>query len=66
MTTFFETMANVDFCMFLLGAFGIHFFTWIHKMIPKCNALCVRCYLYCTDLLSFDTLSLNIANKKPD
>lgn len=38
MTTFFETMANVDFCMFLLGAFGIHFFTWIHKMIPKCNA----------------------------
>lgn len=38
MTTLIETMANVDFCMFLLGTFGIHFFMWIHKMLPKCNS----------------------------
>lgn len=38
MTTFFETMAECGFLLFLLGAFGIHFLPWIHKMIPKCNA----------------------------
>lgn len=38
MTTLIETMANVDFCMFLLGTFGIHFFMWIHKMLSKCNS----------------------------
>ncbi len=37
MATLIETMANVDFCMFLLGTFGIHFFIWVHKMLSKCN-----------------------------
>nr|DAM58880.1 MAG TPA: hypothetical protein [Caudoviricetes sp.] len=37
MMTLFETMANVDFCMFLLGTFGIPFFMWVHKMLSKCN-----------------------------
>lgn len=37
MTALFETMANVDFCMFLLGAFGISFYMWVHQMLSKCN-----------------------------
>lgn len=36
--TLFETMANVDFCVFLLGAFGIPFYMWVHKMLSKCNS----------------------------
>ena len=39
MMTLIETMANVDFCLFLLGVFGISFFTLIHKILCKCNSL---------------------------
>ncbi len=38
MMTLIETMANVDFCLFLLGVFGISFFTLIHKILCKCNS----------------------------
>lgn len=30
-------IASWDFCLFLLGIIGITVFTWIHKVISKCN-----------------------------
>jgi len=38
MATLIETMADVNFRMFLLGSFGIYFFMWIHKLLSKCNS----------------------------
>ncbi len=35
---FFETIANTDFVMFLLGAFGVSFYASLHKAIAKCNS----------------------------
>lgn len=26
-----------DFCLFLLGIIGVQVFTWVHKVILKCN-----------------------------
>lgn len=34
----YETIANADFAMFLLGAFGVSFYVMIHKAIMKCNS----------------------------
>lgn len=32
-----ETVANSDFCLFLLGAFGVAFYVKLHGVISKCN-----------------------------
>ena len=32
-----ETIANADFVLFLLGAFGVSLFIKLHKAIAKCN-----------------------------
>ena len=32
------TIANADFLMFLLGAFGVSFYVLLHKAIKKCNS----------------------------
>lgn len=41
-----DTIADTDFVMFLLGAFGVSFYVQVHKAIVKCNpkvfsAICV-------------------------
>lgn len=37
MNALFETMANVDFILFLLSLFGLWFFKQVHKLLTKCD-----------------------------
>ena len=37
MNALIETMANVDFCLFLLSLFGLTLFKFMHKLLTKCN-----------------------------
>lgn len=37
MNTLFETMANVDFILFLLSLFGLIFFKHVHKLLVECD-----------------------------
>lgn len=30
-------IASWDFCLFLLGIIGVTVFTWVHKVISKCD-----------------------------
>lgn len=32
-----EMMASRDFCLFVLGACGLTFFTWLHTKVVKCD-----------------------------
>ncbi len=33
-----EMMADTQFFLFVLGAFGVAFFTKVHRLIIKCNS----------------------------
>ena len=54
----FETIANADFAMFLLGAFGVSFYVMLHKVLVKCNSkvfsiICViLTYIFITCIIS--------------
>lgn len=38
MKAIFETMANTDFFLFMLGIAGIDFFEKFHMLLCRCNA----------------------------
>ncbi|EOS75680.1 MAG: hypothetical protein OSJ60_01915 [Lachnospiraceae bacterium] len=55
----FETIANTDFVMFLLGAFGVSLFVQLHKAIVKCNS---KVFSVICVILTYIFITMNMSN----